>query len=141
MSKSIKFKNETYIDSSAIIEDGIKLNQVLKNLRGKQLFSGSSNTVVNSPSGDKFSNYKYLLIVGGWWGNTPSSILIPYIEGQDFSISGMANTASDAYWVAIAKIVLSSNQIAISNGFQFNLVNSSGGFYDCFSIIRVYGFK
>ena len=139
MAKSIKYDN--YIDSTGIVENHTKLSDVLQNLRGKQLFAGSSNTTINAPNGDSFSNYKYLLIVGGWWGNTPSSILVPYIENQDFSISGMANTASDAYWIAVAKITLSDNQITISNGFQFNLVSGSGGFYDCFSIIRIYGFK
>lgn len=141
MAKSIKLKNETYIDSTGIVENETKLNQVLQNLRGKLLYSGSSTTNIPTPSGDNFANYKYLLIVGGWWGNTPSSILVPYIEGQDYSISAMVNTASNAYWLAVAKLVLSSNQITISNSFQFNLVDATGGFYDCFSVIRVYGFK
>ena len=134
MAKSIKLKNETYIDSTGIVENETKLNQVLQNLRGKLLYSGSSTTNIPTPSGDNFANYKYLLIVGGWWGNTPSSVLVPYIEGQDYSISAMVNTASNAYWMAVAKLVLSSNQITISNSFQFNLVDATG-------VIRVYGFK
>ena len=141
MSKSIKFKDEAYIDSTGIVENETKLNQVLENLRGKLLYSGGSTTNILAPSGDSFANYNYLLIVGGWWGNTPSSILVPYIEGQDYSISAMVNTASNAYWMAVAKFVLSSNQITISNSFQFNLVDATGGFYDCFRVIRVYGFK
>ena len=141
MSKSIKFKNETYIDSTGIVENETKLNQVLQNLRAKLLYSGSSTTNIPTPSGDNFAHYKYLLIVGGRWGNTPSSVLVPYIEGQDYSISAMVNTASNAYCMAVAKLVLSSNQITISNSFQFNLVDATGGFYDCFSVIRVYGFK
>lgn len=141
MAKSIKLKNETYIDSTGIVENETKLNQVLQNLRGKLLYSGGSTTNIPTPSGDSFANYKYLLIVGGWWGQTPSSILVPYIEGQDYSISSLANTASDGYWLAVAKLVLSSSQITISNGFQFNLYNATGGYYECFRVIRVYGFK
>ena len=141
MAKSIKLKNETYIDSTGIVDNETKLNQVLENLRGKLLYSGSSTTNIPAPSGDDFANYKYILIIGGWWGNTPSSILVPYMEGQDYSISAMVNTASDAYWMAVAKVTLSNSKITVSNGFQFNLVSGSGGFYDCFSIIRVYGFK
>ena len=141
MSKSVKFKDEAYIDSTGIVENETKLNQVLENLRGKLLYSGGSTTNILAPSGDSFANYNYLLIVGGWWGNTPSSILVPYIEAQDYSISAMVNTASNAYWMAVAKLVLSSNQITISNSFQFNLVDATGGFYDCFRVVRVYGFK
>ena len=89
MAKSIKLKNETYIDSTGIVENETKLNRVLENLRGKLLYSGSSTTNIPAPSGDSFANYNYLLIVGGWWGNTPSSILVPYMEGQDYSISAI----------------------------------------------------
>lgn len=60
MARSIKLKNENYIDSTGIVHNKEKLSTVLDNLKAKVLYENTGGTNGNITLNDSSANYTYI---------------------------------------------------------------------------------
>lgn len=103
---------------------------------GTVLFEGRSINVTAD-----FASYKYLLIYVSWYNNTPDTTFIAFENGKEFSASATVYSNDNVFWYTTGTFRMTNTSLAVTHGYQMNLLDGAGGFYDCCNITKVIGFK
>lgn len=104
---------------------------------GDILYSGAGKRTITGNFGD----YKYLLIYISWYSNTPTTTFIKFVDGKTFNASSTVYSSPTVFWFCTGAITMTNNSISVANGYQMNLCDGQGGFYDCCQIQAIIGFK
>ena len=139
MAKSIKLKNETYIDTSSIVYNKIPLNEVL----GKVLYENNNGSTETITLNDSVSNYKFIEIFYKSNDNAYSSVRVYAPNGKRVSLQAFWSVDYVLYG-KIKQISISDNKI---NNLAFQQVVIDNGGYPAISlsnfiyITKVIGYK
>lgn len=104
---------------------------------GDIIYSGVGKTTVTGNFGD----YKYLLIYISWYSNTPTTTFIQFSDGKLFNATSTVYASQTTFWFCTGVLKMTNNSITVTNGYQMNLLDGQGGWYDCCQIEAVIGFK
>lgn len=138
MSKSIKPKDNIYIDSTGIVHNRELLSNVLNNIRPVVLYNSSTGTSGNVTLSDNKSNYKSLklLIYNTDWQEYFTFDVLTDKNNVALSGTFVADTSYDVF-----SILLTLSGTSITRR-KTQFYNGSQVFaYNPFKIIKVLGYK
>lgn len=157
MAKSIKLKNNNYIDSTGVTHNRALLSNVLTDFDNRISSLGITTTVLyNNSTGsttsvtlsDNVSNYNLLYIeltakqYTDWWHNETMIIASPSNKSYDKS-SVLYSDNNKQIYVVITTLALNNNTITISQNHAGTVgaSNSYWGTGNCWAITKVIGYK
>ena len=139
MSKSFKYKDNNYLDSSGIVHNKVLLNEVL----GVVLYENNNGSNETITLNDSVSNYKFIEIFYKSNDNAYSSVRVDTPNGKRVSLQAFWSVDYVLYG-KIKQISISDNKI---NNLAFQQVIIDNGGYPTISlsnfiyITKVVGYK
>ena len=118
MAKSIKLKNDTYLDSSSVTHNKKKLNDILE---GKVLYEGDE-TNGNITLNDDVSNYNYFEI---YFRHQKCNLVMRVSNPSEFSISSICWATSEIIQHAFSYYETNKNIISVINCGYINYSNNA----------------
>lgn len=136
MSKSIRFKNNTYLDSKSIAHNKISLNEILTPDLLYEGYISPSKGTINIGS---IIKYKRLLVCLEANGSHTTIMILPFQYGNYVGVNWQAMDNRTATYYVTLKITESGAVSILHSG--YTLVSSTSDYVREYGISKIYGYK
>ncbi len=141
MSKGIKFKDNTYLDSSGVSHNRVALNTILNKLIPVTLYDNSSGNNGNVTLSETSANFEFIDIFFRTNTYDYGSLRIYRPYNSSFTLNKIDNNSGTTLFAKMSKYSLSGTSITRTDARWEEIQSSAKGTDATIFILRVVGYR